>query len=105
MSDKTCVNCKFYESISHRGQRYPKGKCLQHAAHRVSDGYEINLGLSLPYEYVCDLHEPAPKPVYALVDGKTFLVPPIVADDLKSQGWIEVKLEEEPDKKIFVKKE
>ncbi len=92
MTEKCCATCKFYEPISHRGQRYPKGKCEKHFAFRLSDRYQTHLTISLPYEFVCDLYEEKPQPIYAVVDGETFLVPPIVANDLIAKGWVYVKV-------------
>ena|SRR5688572_4361582 len=88
---KCCANCANYEAIQHRGQRYPKGFCLKQFASRVSDGYKIHLSVVQPYDYVCDFHEDTPKPIYAMVENETYLVPPLIAQALHQQGWVFVK--------------
>lgn len=99
-----CANCKFYEPINHRGQRYPKGFCKKHTAYRLGDRFEIHLTIASAHEFVCNLHELAPQPTYALVNGETFLVPPVVADELVKQGWVRVQLDSDGEK-IVVRKE
>lgn len=92
---ENCYTCKFFEKISHRGQKYPKGKCKKHFAYRISDGYQMFLHITSVDEYICDLYEPAPIPTYVLVDNELYLAPAIVVDDLIAQGWVKVQLTEE----------
>lgn len=103
--NNSCSNCKFYTPINNRGQRYPKGFCGKHFAYRLSDKYQIRLSISSPYEYVCDLHELSPQPTYALVNGELFLVPPVVAQELISKGWMRVQLDQENEKLVIKKQE
>jgi len=91
--EKSCDNCKFYEPVKRRGQKYPKGACGQHYAYRVSDGWQNKLFIFTPEEFVCDFHEPAPQPVYAIVDNEPVRIPPLMVEDLKKQGWVLVKLD------------
>jgi hypothetical protein len=105
ITEKCCMTCKFYEPISHRGQRYPKGKCQKHFAFRLSDKYQTHLSVTSPREYVCDLHEDNPQPIYAVVDGESFLVPPTVANDLVTEGWVYVKLDQSDDGKLILRKD
>ncbi len=100
-----CANCKFYAPINHRGQRYPKGFCEKHTAYRLSDKYEIHLSISSPYEFVCNLHEPTPQPIYALVNGELFLVPPVVVNDLISKGWSLIQPDQENENIVIKKQE
>lgn len=88
--ENACANCKFYEPYP-RKVRYPRGQCIKHFSYRISDGYKNRLSIITPYEYICDLHEPAPQPVYAIVEEQAYLVPPVVADSLIAQGWVFVK--------------
>lgn len=102
MMEPTCMNCKFYEPYP-RKLRYPRGHCKKQFAYRVSDGYKLHLSIITPYEYRCDFHEPAPQPVYVTDGAETFLIPPIVAQDLIAQGWVFVKIETKDDKLVISK--
>lgn len=90
--ESNCTNCKFFEQW--RRARYPKGWCTRQYAFRISDGYKSHLTISTPTEYICDTYEPAPQPIYALdQNDNPILIPPIMADDLRKQGWVLVKLD------------
>ncbi len=91
--EKSCENCKFYEPVKRRGQRYPKGACMKNYAYRISDGWQNKLFIFTPDEFICDLHEPAPQPVYAIVDNEPVRVSPAMVEDLKKQGWVLIKLD------------
>jgi hypothetical protein len=91
--EKSCDNCKFYEPVKRRGQKYPKGACGQHYAYRIHDGWQNKLFIFTPDEFVCDLHEPAPQSVFAMVDNEPVRVSPAMVSDLIKQGWVLMKLD------------
>lgn len=99
--EETCINCKFYEEIRHRGMKYPKGRCLKHCAFRIHDRYEMFLTISNPGEWTCELFEQRPMPIYAMTNEGPFLLPPIVVDELLKAGWKVVSL----DRSNYIKKE
>lgn len=98
---RCCATCKSYCPIKHRGQKHSRGVCEKQYAARITDGFEIKLNISLPEEFVCDLYEENPQPVYAIVDGERYLIPPVVANDLIEKGWARVSVE---DGKIIIHK-
>lgn len=82
---ENCLNCRFFEL--HKRAHYPRGKCLKQFAFRISDNFKIYLDIVTPSEFKCDFFEATPKLIYAVTDKETYLVPPIIADDLVKQGW------------------
>lgn len=98
MPTNSCLNCKFYEPITHRGQRYPKGECKAHGIRRISDGWTYYQTVSTPHEHICDLHQPAPVPIFAVVNGEFFQIPEVLKGILLSQGWRTLEPVEIPDK-------